>query len=177
MWRSILDVLAAAAAANRKEGEVLAEALPEALKNMLLVLHSKVRTVLGLILAPVNLVAPVNPVGLSMTRQCHGLAQCDASACAAVSGSTRLLQRPCEKLSGLHAWPPLCAGHAGGGLAGRGRRGPVGLHVEADGAHCALAVAAAAPAMSARRKMDSEWRFGGGGEKCTWTMHACEGLG
>ncbi len=50
VWRSILDVLAAAAAANRKEGEVLAEALPEALKNMLLVLHSKVRTVLCLVL-------------------------------------------------------------------------------------------------------------------------------
>ncbi|PNW80894.1 hypothetical protein CHLRE_07g334100v5 [Chlamydomonas reinhardtii] len=41
IWRGILDVLAAAAAANRQQGEVLAEALPEALKNMLLVLHSK----------------------------------------------------------------------------------------------------------------------------------------
>ncbi|KAG2488975.1 hypothetical protein HYH03_012417 [Edaphochlamys debaryana] len=41
VWRGILDVMAAAAAANRHQGEVLAEALPEALKNMLLVLHSK----------------------------------------------------------------------------------------------------------------------------------------
>ncbi len=42
LWRGILDVLAAAATANRG-GEVLGEALPEALKNMLLVLQSKVR--------------------------------------------------------------------------------------------------------------------------------------
>ncbi|KXZ43437.1 hypothetical protein GPECTOR_90g523 [Gonium pectorale] len=43
VWRGILDGLAAAAAANKPPpaGEVLAEALPEALKNMLLVLHSK----------------------------------------------------------------------------------------------------------------------------------------
>ncbi|EFJ51864.1 hypothetical protein VOLCADRAFT_87471 [Volvox carteri f. nagariensis] len=41
VWRGILDVMAVAAAANnRMNGEVLAEALPEAAKNMLLVMHS-----------------------------------------------------------------------------------------------------------------------------------------
>ncbi|GIL44250.1 hypothetical protein Vafri_1768 [Volvox africanus] len=41
VWRGILDVMAGAAVVNsRKDGEVLSEALPEAAKNMLLVLHS-----------------------------------------------------------------------------------------------------------------------------------------
>lgn len=39
-----MDVTATAAVVNsRKDGEVLAEALPESVKNMLLVLHSNVR--------------------------------------------------------------------------------------------------------------------------------------
>ncbi|GLC38754.1 hypothetical protein PLESTM_000772100 [Pleodorina starrii] len=43
VWRGILDVMVGAATANsRRDGEVLAEALPEAAKNMLLVLRSNI---------------------------------------------------------------------------------------------------------------------------------------
>lgn len=46
-WQAILDCLGGAMAGGAAKSELLAEAIPEALKNMLLVLGSKVRATWG----------------------------------------------------------------------------------------------------------------------------------